>query len=598
MLIDLIYYDLKVAALIAVFYLFYMLLLARETTHTLNRVVLLLGLTLSAILPLCIITIHKSLILSPSSVEAGSRYAQELMNDDYQMVDAATPLSWGDGLGLRLLAVVLLTGVIIRLLYFAKGIWQLNRIIRSGEKHTLASGTNVCVVNAPVAPFSWMRTIVMSRNDWNASPLQEGDATPILAHEEAHVRHHHSYDVMFVEILTALQWFNPVVWFMRQELRTIHEYEADASVLSQGFDESQYIHLLMQKATGIQACALANGIHTPKTKKRILMMLKSKSKPIAWLKALYILPVALVSLAMTAETVVDYEVTTTDENSAIQLFHEKTNGRGNSYQIRYQPGVKFYRNGREETIPGSRPIALEESKTTLKVNGVAIDKLSIPMIPVGELKEIYLDENGNDHFVVNLVTEEKGKKILVVDGEIVSDESASRIAKEDIVYVDVISNKEICRKYDAEAETVVMIQTKQQGEDPIYDDCDQKPQFPGGDEALMKFIAQNIKYPEIATENGVQGRVIVQFTVEKDGSLTSPKVITTSPGIGEAIPIEVIASMPEKERQDAEAHNAGVKALRDEAIRVVKAMPKWTPGKQQGKVVRCRRTYPVVYRLN
>ena len=143
-----------------------------------------------------------------------------------------------------------------------------------------------------------------------------------------------------------------------------------------------------------------------------------------------------------------------------------------------------------------------------------------------------------------------------------------------------------------------MIQTKQQGDDPIYDNCDQKPQFPGGDEALMKFIAQNIKYPEIATENGVQGRVIVQFIVEKDGSLTSPKVITTSPGIGEAIPIEVIASMPEKERKDAEAHNAGVKALRDEAIRVVKAMPKWTPGKQQGKVVRCRRTYPVVYRLN
>ena len=574
MLIDLIYYDLKVAALIAVFYLFYMLLLARETTHTLNRVVLLLGLTLSAILPLCIITIHKSLVLSPSSVEAGSRYAQELMNDDYQMVDAATPLSWEDGLGLRLLAVVLLTGIVIRLLYFAKGIWQLNRIIRSGEKHTLASGTNVCVVNAPVAPFSWMRTIVMSRNDWNASPLQEGDTTPILAHEEAHVRHHHSYDVMFVEILTALQWFNPVVWFMRQELRTIHEYEADASVLSQGFDESQYIHLLMQKATGIQACALANGIHTPKTKKRILMMLKSKSKPIAWLKALYILPIALVSLAMTAETVVDYEVTTTDEN----LMTTKP--------MKYSPKMsdtEFINYVKQQQAAGLTNSAL----TQIMLNeGSGISRAHI--------------------LHLNSVYGSKKSYLFIVDGKEVSSEEFCKLPPEAIISAKVMDVGPAQKAYGEKGRrgaTVVKTgltasTVTQQGDDPIYDDCDQKPQFPGGDEALMKFIAQNIKYPEIATENGVQGRVIVQFIVEKDGSLTSPKVITTSPGIGEAIPIEVIASMPEKERQDAEAHNAGVKALRDEAIRVVKAMPKWTPGKQQGKVVRCRRTYPVVYRLN
>ncbi|MCR4914182.1 MAG: M56 family metallopeptidase [Prevotella sp.] len=574
MLIDLIYYDLKVAALIAVFYLFYMLLLARETTHTLNRVVLLLGLTLSAILPLCIITIHKSLVLSPSSVEAGSRYAQELMNDDYQMVDAATPLSWEDGLGLRLLAVVLLMGIIIRLLYFAKGIWQLNRIIRSGEKHTLASGTNVCVVNAPVAPFSWMRTIVMSRNDWNASPLQEGGATPILAHEEAHVRHHHSYDVMFVEILTALQWFNPVVWFMRQELRTIHEYEADASVLSQGFDESQYIHLLMQKATGIQACALANGIHTPKTKKRILMMLKSKSKPIAWLKALYILPIALVSLAMTAETVVDYEVTTTDEN----LMTTKP--------MKYSPKMsdtEFINYVKQQQAAGLTNSAL----TQIMLNeGSGISRAHI--------------------LHLNSVYGSKKSYLFIVDDKEVSSEEFCKLPPEAIISAKVMDVGPAQKAYGEKGRrgaTVVKTgltasTVTQQGDDPIYDDCDQKPQFPGGDEALMKFIAQNIKYPEIATENGVQGRVIVQFTVEKDGSLTSPKVITTSPGIGEAIPIEVVASMPEKERKDAEAHNAGVKALRDEAIRVVKAMPKWTPGKQQGKVVRCRRTYPVVYRLN
>ena len=114
----------------------------------------------------------------------------------------------------------------------------------------------------------------------------------------------------------------------------------------------------------------------------------------------------------------------------------------------------------------------------------------------------------------------------------------------------------------------------------------------------MQYIARNIKYPKIATENGVQGRVIVRFIVEKDGSLTNPEVLATSPGIGEAIPIEVTSYKTDKERQDAEDHNAGVQALQDEAIRVVKAMPKWTPGKQSGKVVRCRYSIPVTYRLN
>ena len=249
LLADLIYYDLKVAALIAVFYLFYMLLLARETTHTLNRAVLLTGIVLSAVLPLCVITIHKTLPLSLPVKEESIYLLSEMAADD-----VTTPLPHREGLGVGLLglllASILLAGILIRLLYVAKGCWKLHLLICDGEQHSLSSGTRVCVVDAPVAPFSWMRTIVLSRADWsttvvgNASerydPLQRLEALPtIIAHEEAHVRHRHSYDIVVVEVLTALQWFNPVVWFLRQELRTLHEYEADASVLSRGFNESQ-----------------------------------------------------------------------------------------------------------------------------------------------------------------------------------------------------------------------------------------------------------------------------------------------------------------------------------------------------------------------
>lgn len=655
MITDFIYYDLKVAALIAVFYLFYQLLLAREAMPSLNRAVLLTAIALSLVLPLCVVTIHVSAPLAPIADRGGFTTPTDLVAPPSatQKPTAATPLGaelWGSILG-----TILAAGILIRLSVVARSCWQLHRLIANGERHILPSGTQVCVVESPVAPFSWMHTVVLSRAEWlSLSPS-------VLAHEEAHVRHRHSYDVLVVEVLTALQWFNPVVWFLRQELRTLHEYEADASVLSRGFDESQYIHLLMQKATGIQACALANGIHTPKTKKRILMMLKTKTNRGAWLKALYIVPVVLTSLAMTAKTVVDDETVTTDDNRAVRIFNEKTNDRGDSYQIRHQPGVKFFRNGQEEPIPEGRSIALEVKKTTMQVNGKPIDQLSLLDLPLGALKEIHLTETGSDRYVCNLLTTKTMKysskmsdtefviyakkqkaagleqsaitqamlneagsirrahilhlngvygskkgNLFIVDGKEVSREEFNQIKPEAIASVTVMDVGPAKKAYGEKGRYgATIVETKQAGSenqqgqgDRVYDVCEQLPQFPGGDVKLMEFISRNIKYPEIATENDVQGRVIVRFIVEKDGSLTNPEVLATSPGIGEAIPIEVTSYKSEKERQDAEDHNAGVQALRDEAIRVVKAMPKWIPGKQNGKVVRCKYSIPVTYRLN
>ncbi len=668
MLTDLIYYDLKVAALIAVFYLFYMLLLARETTHTLNRAVLLSGIALSAVLPLCIITIYEKPHPLPLP-QWGGEYI-DMLSEVPQALSAeevTTPLSLGEGSGVRLFAAILLVGILIRLLYVARGFWKLKGLMRSGEIHTLPTGTQVCVVDTPVAPFSWMHTIVLSRADWNAG------SPPILAHEEAHVRHRHSYDVVVVEVLTALQWFNPVVWFLRQELRTLHEYEADASVLSRGFDESQYIHLLMQKATGIQACVLANGINTHKTKKRILMMLKPKSKRTAWLKALYIVPIALISLAMTAKTVIDYETATSEDyesaqSPAVRVFHENTNGRGESYQISHAPGVKFYCNGKEEAIPGDRSIALEVKNTTIQIDGVKFDENSLPNLPATALREIHLDETTPEHFVCNLVTaepanvgagpvparnytkmtdaefviyvkqqqaaglkqsalvqtmlnegngvsrarilhlngvygSEKGN-LFVVDGKEVSPEDFNEIKPEAIASVTVMDVDPAKKVYGEKGRYgATIVETKHaateatpQKEEGVFDVCEQMPTFPGGDAKLMEFIARNIKYPEVATKNGVQGRILVKFIVEKDGSLSNAKVLE-NPKSSKANMVVVTAMMPDKERQDAEGHNAGVQAMRDEAIRVVKAMPRWTPGKQNGKVIRCNYVIPVTYRL-
>ena len=114
----------------------------------------------------------------------------------------------------------------------------------------------------------------------------------------------------------------------------------------------------------------------------------------------------------------------------------------------------------------------------------------------------------------------------------------------------------------------MLIQTKDFG-DPVFEKCEQMPQFPGGDVKLMEFIVKSAKYPTEAKECGLQGTILVNFIVEKDGSITS-----------------------------VQALDGSEKVLSDEAVRVVKTMPRWTPGKQQGEAVRCRLTMPVIFNLN
>jgi protein TonB len=95
------------------------------------------------------------------------------------------------------------------------------------------------------------------------------------------------------------------------------------------------------------------------------------------------------------------------------------------------------------------------------------------------------------------------------------------------------------------------------------------PKFPGGDVKLMEFNAKNTKYPAEAVERDLKGKILVTFIVEKDGSISNVKAV-----------------------------DGGEKVLSDEAVRVVKTMPRWTPGKLQGEVVRCRFTIPVIFNLN
>ena len=285
---DFLIYDAKVAALIAIFYMFYRLVLARETFHRVNRLTLLLTAIASFVLPLCVITLHETV-----TVEA----VPKVLVGDVQMEVATDP---EPQLWQILLPTLFIIGVVVTLGHTLTSMFRILMLIKRSEKHPQPDGITICVTgNYQIQPFSWMHYIVMNRRDYE-------DCNPaILAHERGHIRLRHSWDLLLVDTLTALQWFNPAMWMLCQDLRAIHEYEADGAVLSQGINARQYQYLLISKAVGIGGYSLANGISHSTLKNRINMMLHKKSERRSLLKLLALIPIVGIALAVNAEKVID-----------------------------------------------------------------------------------------------------------------------------------------------------------------------------------------------------------------------------------------------------------------------------------------------------
>ena len=291
----------KVAILLAVFYLFYRLLMERETFHRFNRAILLLSVLIAFILPLCEITLHKTVVAASTSASGANVAAGAVL--DSPSANYGNPLLW--------LFVIYLVGVVLKLLHTAISIYRLNKLINQCEQHPQADGTTIAVCAQNIAPFSWWNTIVFSRRDYQ---LQD---SALLVHERAHINSYHSFDLLLMELAIALQWFNPAIWLIGSELRAVHEYEADASVLSGGVDAHHYLNLLMDRANAKLECKLANAISQQTLKNRFQMMARHRSKPSRLLKVLYLLPVVAITLALNAQTMIHYQAPELDSSHPI-----------------------------------------------------------------------------------------------------------------------------------------------------------------------------------------------------------------------------------------------------------------------------------------
>ena len=326
-------YILKSAACLAVFYLFYKLLMSRDTFHRFNRFALLGLLVLSSLLPLVEASVN-----SPAAVQETMLTLEQLLlladiQPEGESMAAATPSA--TVLWLRAALLVYLTGIVFFIVRNLCSLARLGRLIRQGKREALDSylpgrkekNVRLVVHDHDIAPFSWMHWIVIARKD-----LEE-NGREILIHELAHIRNRHSWDLLLADLCIFVQWFNPAAWLLKQELQNIHEYEADETVLREGVNAKNYQMLLIKKAVGTRLYSMANSFNHSSLKKRITMMLKEKSNPWARAKYLYILPLAALAVTAFARPEVS---AVADEISAVKVIAPAVH---DSIQPNVQPAV-------------------------------------------------------------------------------------------------------------------------------------------------------------------------------------------------------------------------------------------------------------------
>ena len=540
-------YILKASVCLVGFYLFYRLLLSQETFHRFNRIALLGVLVLSGLVPFAEGTMQWFLGFNQPLLE----FEEMMLMADFEpevVVEEAveTPFPWR-----ALLLVVYLAGVVFFLLRHLWSLGRMVRLVKRCRKEYLDNGITLFVHdNNKVAPFSWMKIIVIAEED-----LKENEDA-ILKHECAHIKYGHSWDLLLAELCVILQWFNPAAWLMKQELQNIHEYEADEWVIQNGIDAKRYQLLIIKKAVGARLYSIANSFNHSSLKKRITMMIKKKSNPWARMKYLYVLPLAAIAVAAFARPEVSNElneISSVKVNDLASIMKaEEVKSVENSLEEKFVLKGQVMEYSSKKPVPGASVVI--KGTTT----GALADKDGKFQLPVKDgdvlvvsyigLQTQSLVVKGNANLVVWMKEDVQSMEEMVVTA------MAPKSENTDVVFE-------------------MPLEEAKKSENPKNDDLvftvvEEMPQFPGGMGEAMRFLAKNIRYPAESQKAKIEGRVIVQFVVKEDGKVSDVKVIrSVSPDL------------------DAEA------------IRVVSMMPEWIPGKQRGKAVSVKYTMPIMFRL-
>ena len=410
---------------------------------------------------------------------------------------------------------IYLLGVGVMTLLFLIKLGRLVALIIRSPKQKMAGCTAV-FTGKEQGSFSFFRYAFFPNE--NVDP-------DIMRHEMSHIEHHHSWDILFAEVMMILQWFNPFIYLYKKELQSLHEYQADRDVVATGVDKKNYMMLILQQCTAVDFSGMSNNFSLILTKKRIKMITRNEKAKGLWWRLLATLPVlAILMIANTKVTAQEQKAVDHTLKVSISPF-EVFDDDGAPMQL-IKDTIFYEDDGtyvKFETSDGFQPETGEPCK-----------KLTITSYNADGTPR-------NNFFITE--TERRG------DTSTYSIEPFTFTLSEHLF------------------EQLLDIATSE--EDTVYQIVEEMPKFPGGEKALMDYVSNNVKYPEEAKNKNIAGRVFVSFVVEKDGSIGEVKVLR---GIGGGCD--------------------------EEAVRVIKGMPKWKPGIQKGKPVRVSYQIPIYFKLD
>ena len=530
-------YFLKVNVAIVLFYAFYRLFFYKDTFFGWRRTALLCFFAVSAAVPL--LNIQTWITEQEPMVAMADLYASVVL-PELTIGTEAAPTDWKSILSEY--ANIAYWGIaallMIRLIMQLAGIIRLTCRCRKIQ----IGNTSIHLLPKADGPFSFFHWIFIHPSSYTEEEFNE-----ILTHEQTHARQWHSIDVIISELVCIFCWCNPFAWLMKREIRTNLEYMADARVLENGYDSKTYQYHLLGLSHQKAAATIYNSFNVLPLKKRIKMMNKKRTKEIGRTKYLMFLPLAaLLMIVSNIET-----VARTTKKIAVEVIEavdpqtEQPAPEVQDPQVAPQPeqdtktvtykGKVVDKDGKP--IQGVKILSVPNSTPT-EVTTQADGSFEFKASPKAKLLFLYQDGN-------------KKKGISFTD---------ERLPKENKTNWTIVYNEKWNEVMQSDPGTP---------DNPIFEVVEHMPEFTGGGmPALMEYLSKNIKYPEAAMKKGIQGRGIVQFVVEKDGSITNVKILRSVD--------------PELDK---------------EAVRVVSAMPKWKPGTQRGEAVRVRFTVPVMFRL-
>ena len=598
-------YSIKSAIVLSMLYLPYMLMLRRESFFRFNRMVLLSILLLSLVLPLCNIP-WMSLDHQPV-VQAAQLQMLELgipvhVLPKVQVLAEKQEESFFTFSLFHLFTFIYIIGMVALL---SMRLWQIARLqfgLKQGVLwHNDEQGVRIYCHSGDVAPFSWMRNIVINEKDYDEAGRE------IVLHEMGHIQGRHSWDVVLLTLVQMLQWWNPLCYVLGISLRDVHEYEADNFVLEQGVSAQGYQLLLIRKAVGSGGYPFANSFNHSLTKKRITMMKKSKSNPWMKSKALYVIPVAALALSAFAtpkfvapieETVSKLEGKGTENSANLQVLEQEMNPAAQKDMTQSSTENVILEEVKQQDTEG-RPLFVLDGKIIEVSKDVNFGTMnseeqfsSLLNINVEDIESITVLKND----AATKVWGDKGANGVIVITTKSKDDVKELVKKLPGAEMDDDGNITVGGKSVAK----IMLEDKTifNNNDTIYNVVKERAKFPGGDEACFKFLSENVRYPKLCHEFGVQGRVIVRFVVEKDGSITHVEKVR---GVGKTLSEVEVTSYKQEHPDSPEQLKAGQdlgNLLFEEAKRVMELMPKWEPAKDKdGNAVRSFFNLPFMFRL-